>query len=93
MCLHVTISLTLNRIFRATKGSEIRTELEAVLVMRWEVIMQAMCEELKRLTVSKIVTIPGAPSLTDRVKMWNVASDKSAYQSVLWCQQYSVTGS
>jgi hypothetical protein len=49
-------------------------------------IMQAMCEELNRITVSMIVTgievtILGALSLTD----------KSAYQSVLWCQQYSVT--
>jgi hypothetical protein len=46
-------------------------------------IMQAMCEEVKRITVSKIVTvtevtIPGAPSQTDRSKTWNVASDNRA---------------
>jgi hypothetical protein len=36
MGLHVTVSMILSRIFRVMKGSEISTELEAVLVMRWE---------------------------------------------------------
>jgi hypothetical protein len=58
-----------------------------------------MCEELKRVTVSKIVTvievtIPGAPSQTDRAKMWNVASDNSALSlSVVVPTEYSVKGS
>jgi hypothetical protein len=42
-------------------------------------IMQAMYEELKKLTVSNVtvieVTIPGAPPQTDRATMWNVSSD------------------